>query len=122
MSTYESLLERDNSVTIHDLNLQLLATEMYKLKNGLTPKIMEDLFPCREIKYNGCNVKSSNVNTVYYGKETLSFRVPKTWSLLSAEIQNSPSLKIFKGKIKIWKPIGCACRISTPFIPGVGFI
>ena len=65
---------------------------------------MEDLFPPREIKYNirGCNVfKSSNVNTAYYGKETLSFRGPKTWSLVTVEIQNSHSLKIFKEKIKM---------------------
>ena len=95
-STFESLLERDNSLTIHERNLQLLATEMYKLRNGLAPKIMEDLFTPREIKYNirGCNVfKSPNVNTVYYGKETLS--------LVTVEIQNCPSLKIFKEKIKM---------------------
>ena len=49
-------------------------------------------------------------------------RRSKTWSLVPAEIQNFPSLKIFKGKIKMWKPIGCTCRICTPFIPGVGFI
>ena len=96
-STFESLLERDNSLTIHKRNLQLLATEMYKLRHGLAPKIMEDLFPPREIKYNrGCNVfKSSNVNTVYYGKEMLSFTGPKMWSLVTVVIQNSPSLKIF---------------------------
>ena len=125
-STFESLLERDNPQTIHERNLQLLATEMHKLgMDWHLPKIMEDLFPPRKIKYNirGCNVfKSSNVNTVYYGKETLSFKGPKTWSLVTVEIQNSPSLKIFKGKIKMWKPIGCKCRICTPFIPGVGFI
>ena len=125
MSTFESLLQRDNSVTIHSRNLQLLATKMYKLRNGLAPKIMEDLFPLREINYNirGCNVfKSSHANTVYFGKETLSFRGPKTWSLVPAEIQNFPSHRIFKGKIKMWKPIGCTCCICTPFIPGVGFI
>ena len=44
MKGLESLLERDKSVTIHYRNLQLLATEMYKLKNGLTPKIMQNYF------------------------------------------------------------------------------
>ena len=53
-STFESLLERDNSLVIHERNLQLFAAEMYKLRNGLTPKIMEDLFPPREIK---CNIR-----------------------------------------------------------------
>ena len=60
MSTFESLLQRDNPVTIHGRNLQLLATEMYKLRNGLSPKIMEDLFPLREINYNIEGVMSLN--------------------------------------------------------------
>ena len=86
---------------------------------------MKDLFPFREMNYNlrTCNVfKSSNINTVYNGKETLSFRGPKTWSIVPEEIQNSLSLKNFKVKIKKWKPVGCTCRICTPFIAGVGFI
>ena len=125
LSTFESLLDKDKSVTIHDRNLQLLATEMYKLKHDLAPQIMKDLFPLREMNYNlrSYNVfKSSNINTVYNGKETLSFRGPKTWSIVPEEIQNSLSLKSFKIKIKKWKPVGCTCRICTPFIAGVGFI
>ena len=47
-STFESLLERDNSVAIYTRNLQLLVTD-YKLSKVLAPKIMEDLYPSREI-------------------------------------------------------------------------
>ena len=42
--TFEQMLEKDGSVTIHQRNLQKLATEKYKVKNGLSPKIMADLF------------------------------------------------------------------------------
>ena len=125
ISSFESLLERDKSVTIHHRNLQLLATEMYKLKYGLAPKIMQELFPLKKTNYNirNCNIfESSNIKTVYCGTETLTFRGPKIWSRIPFELQNCPSLNIFKAEIKKWKPVECDCRICKTFIQGVGFI
>ena len=40
-SNFETLLKRDNSTSIHLKNLQYLATELSKLKNGLSPEIMK---------------------------------------------------------------------------------
>ena len=39
-SLFEELLEKDGSVSIHQRNLQLLATEMYKVRKGLSPAII----------------------------------------------------------------------------------
>ena len=36
-SSFKMLLEKDSSVSIHDKNIQCLATEMYKVSNGLSP-------------------------------------------------------------------------------------
>ena len=124
-TSFESLLEKDKSVTIHDRNLQYLAVEMFKLKNEISPKIMQGLFPLRENTYNtrGDNIfKTSNVKSVYYGTETLLFRGPKTWSLVPSDIRNSDSLEMFKKNIKKWKPIGCTCRICKPFVRNLGFV
>ena len=38
--SFAELLEKDNSVTIHQRNLLVPATEIFKLKNGLAPEIM----------------------------------------------------------------------------------
>ena len=38
------LLKRDKSVSIHQKNLQILETEIYKTKNNLGPEIMKDIF------------------------------------------------------------------------------
>ena len=38
--TFQELLYRDNSVTIHHPNLQKLAIEMYKVTNNLSPTFM----------------------------------------------------------------------------------
>ena len=43
-SLFEELLSKDKSVTVHQRNLQILATEMYKILNGLSPDIMQDIF------------------------------------------------------------------------------
>ena len=42
-SSFSSLLSKDKSVTVHQRNLQILATEMYKMLNGLFPDIIQDI-------------------------------------------------------------------------------
>ena len=44
MSTFEKLLEKDNSVTIHVRNLRILPTELYKTKENLAAPIMHEIF------------------------------------------------------------------------------
>ena len=47
-SSFEHLLENDNSVSIHHSNIQSLAIEMYKVTNGLSPEVMNEIFQIRE--------------------------------------------------------------------------
>ena len=41
-SSFEELLKTDNSVSVHRRNIQVPATELYKIVNGLSPKIMRE--------------------------------------------------------------------------------
>ena len=123
--TFDELLRTDNSFSIHHRNLQKLAIEIYKVTNNLSPPIMKNIFPAREICYDLRKLnpfKSRNVNTVYNGTETISFRGPKTWALVPEEIKKAKSLTEFKTKIKKWEPIGCTCRLCKVFIKDLGFI
>ena len=43
-SSYDELLLKDGSVSIHHRNIQNLATEMFKVKNDFSPKIVTDIF------------------------------------------------------------------------------
>ena len=52
MLTFEELLLLDKSFSIHHRNLQKLATEMFKIKNGISPILMQELFPAYENKFN----------------------------------------------------------------------
>ena len=47
-SSFEELLETDNSVSVHHWNIQALVTELYKTVNGFSPEIMKEVFPFNE--------------------------------------------------------------------------
>ena len=64
-STFQQLLKKNKSVSIHQRNLQILATEIFKTGNGLNPVIMEDVFKFKNLAYNFRNAETrrSNVNS-----------------------------------------------------------
>ena len=43
-SLIEERFSEGNSVTVHQRNLQILATEMYKILNSLSPDITQSIF------------------------------------------------------------------------------
>ena len=51
ISSFENLLVKDGSVTIHEKNLRSLVTEMFKIKNKLSPPFICDLVKESNIKY-----------------------------------------------------------------------
>ena len=74
-SSYEKLLKKDGSVTIHTRNLQTLATEMFEVYNNLSPAIRTDFFYVRQNNYNfrhDSYFAIPNVKSVYHGTECLS--------------------------------------------------
>ena len=42
-SSFEELLSKNKSVTVHQRHLQILATQMYRILNGLSPDIMQEI-------------------------------------------------------------------------------
>ena len=43
-SSFEELLEKNNSFTVHDFSIQSLSIEMFEVKNNIAPTIIDDLF------------------------------------------------------------------------------
>ena len=122
-SSFNELLNKDESFTIHERNIQTLAIELYKVAYGIAPKIMNLVFPLNlQAKYPGeNNFLTRNVKTVSYGTETLAHLGPKIWSIIPADIKKF-SLSKFSNKIKKWKPDNCPCRICKIFVRDLGFV
>ena len=49
--SFVELLEKNNLVTIHQRNLQILLIEMFEVKNNLVPEIMNGVFKLNDISY-----------------------------------------------------------------------
>ena len=82
--TFEELLRKDGSVTIHQRNKQKLATEMYKIIHDLSPSFMNSIFPFPDNPYNLRNhndfkIKKKNIKTTYYGSETTYYGSETTY-------------------------------------------
>ena len=71
-SSFHELLVKDESFTIHERNIQTLAIELYRVWYGLSPKIMELVFPLdtNSAEKSGKKFLSRNIRTVNQGTET----------------------------------------------------
>ena len=50
------LLEKHCSVSIHDRNIQCLATEMYKVSNRLSPPLVKNIFRKKIVSLTICDL------------------------------------------------------------------
>ena len=48
-SSFEELLRRDSSTTLHQRNLQKLMTEIFKVKTGIAIELMKDVFEFADV-------------------------------------------------------------------------
>ena len=124
-SSFQELLNKDGSVTIHHKNLQVLATEIYKFINGFSPKIMGNIFQFTEHNYtlrSEVSFRSNNIHTVHYGQQSISYLAPRIWKLVPESIRTSSTLQCFKFRIKKWVPQNCPCRLCKRYVANIGFI
>ena len=125
MSTFQEMLNKDNSVSIHQRNLQVLATEMFKTHRGLSPEILGETFVSKTSSHNlrrNDTFEKHKVNSVYHGTESSSFLGPKIWHLVLVELKQSETFYSFKLKINNWVPFECPCRLCKTYIQQVGFL
>ena len=125
ISSFDELLDRDESFTIHVRNIQSLAIELYKVLNGFSPEIMEKVLPLKNPnkRYPGDNdFATRNVKNVGTGTETLAYLGPKIWSIVPDKIKKCNSLYSFRKEIRKWKHDKCPCRLCKTYVKGLGFV
>ena len=83
--TYENLLVRDISVSIHVRNLQILVSEILKVHRDLSPSIFKEPFNKRTFNYelrHPSQFTIPRIETVYNGSESIAYLGSKIWNMV----------------------------------------
>ena len=85
-SSFQELLERDNSVTVYERNIQVLLTEIFKVKCRAAPETMIEIFEFRDHSYdlrkNNC-LERRIIKSCKYRSETVLNLWAKLWDILA---------------------------------------
>ena len=91
LSTFEELLNKNNSVSVHHRNLQCLATEMFKVHLGEAPQILQEVFSLTEPSTYNLQFQPESstrpIRTVYYGSNSLRYLGPKIWEIVPLQLK-----------------------------------
>ena len=82
-TSFEQLLDKDNSFAIHQQNIQSLAIEMYKVANGLSTNLFSEIFTKNEATKHfrsKSDFRIPKVRTELYGKCTFRYLGPVIWN------------------------------------------
>ena len=125
-SSFEELLKKDKSITVHHRNIHNVAIQMYMVKNNLSPPFMQNIFEYKgsgRITRMGDKFARPNVNKVYKGENSLRYFGPIVWNtMLPEKLKTCASLAEFKRLIKSWIPNNCPCRLCKLYVKDVGFL
>ena len=125
MSSFEDLLYKDSSVSVHVKNIKTLAIEMFKVSNKLTIPLINEIFVKRNNAYNlrkPSEFVRPKVHSVFHGKESISYLGQQIWGMIPVEMKNLKTISAFKKEVKNWKLENCPCRPCKSYIHDVGFI
>ena len=124
VSDFKTLLENDNSITIHQRNIQALLVEIYKTLNNLNPTFMKEVFCLKELDYTTRkqNLVYPNPHTVSNGLESFGYQVSQLWRKIPYNVQQSDSLITFKNIISKHGENICNCKLCKTYIANLGYI
>ena len=81
-SNFEKLLSKSDLVSVHQRNLQLLLTKIYKTVNYLNPIFMGEEFVAKDVQYNLRGYNSPvlpSVNNSLHGVNNVRFIGKSLW-------------------------------------------
>ena len=112
--SYEDLLHRVNTTTLHIGRMQSIAIETFKCLNGIAPEYIRDLVKLKNNKYNfryENMLQLPTVRTSRYGKNSFRFEAARVWHSLPNEIRCANNFEEFKRLVHTWTGPGCKCSM-----------
>ena len=124
VSDFSSLLDKDDTVTIHQRNIHASALEIYKTINNLNPNFMDEIFSVKQNNYptRNQNLVYPNPRTVTYGLETLGYKACQIWNSIPQEIKIAKDIATFKSSIPKHNENICKCNLCKLYITNLGYL
>ena len=102
-TSFEDLLKKAESVSIHQRNLKLFATEVFKTQSNLTPSFRKQIFVRKDVPYHlrSCrNTSAPRPKTTGYDIASACFLGSRIWHAMPSYIKEPQTLNNFKRKIQ----------------------
>ena len=125
ITSFEELLVKDITFTIHHQHIQSLAIEMYKAVNNLPGGNFSEFFVRNNHNYNlrsRSELTVPSINTVFKGQTSISHFGSVIWNSIPAELRQINSFQVFKSELKAWRTKNCPCRLRKHYIENLGFV
>ena len=109
---WKKILSDLNICSLYVSRIKILAIEMYKILNDMSPSFLKDFFVINNVM---SVLREHNVllppkhKTVTYGFKSLKYQGAKIWNDLPHTIKMSCSLNEFKRNINVWTGPQCKC-------------
>ena len=101
------------------VRINVYATETFKTKNELNPKIMEEIFTFKNVDHNlriNTSLKIGNLRTVSYGTESLTNFGAKIRNLLAIKYKELKSPSTFKSRVSNDVTDECSSRMCKNYV------
>jgi hypothetical protein len=116
-ASYEALLDRANMPTLELSRIRMLATEVYKATNNLSPSFICDLFndaqPTHSYNLRNKNLKKNPCRTSKFGLNSFTHTAINIWNSLPNNIRTTTDFHVFKRFIRSWNGPQCKCAFCN---------
>ena len=125
ITSFEEMLIKDKTFTIHHQNIQSLANEMYKAVNKLPGKNPSEFFVTNNHNYNlrsRSELTVPSINTRFKGQISISYFGSLIWNSIPVELREVNYFQVSKSEIKAWRPTNCPCTLCKRYTENLGFV
>ena len=112
--SFEELLISEDELTIHQRNLKVLLTEIYKCLSDSYPEIMRTVFAFKSPSYslrNSILLSLPPTKFIRFGTNSILFRGSQLWNKLPDSIKHSKNVTLFKEGVSSWAGLNCFCPL-----------
>ena len=114
-SSYEELILKAGTTTLHLSRLRTLAIETFKIAYGLSPTYLKEFVCFKDA--SSYNFRYSNLleiprtKSTRYGTNSFRHQAAKLWNSLPEEARKITSFNHYKQFIKTWNGASCKCSL-----------